>query len=229
MNWYLRRLHQAHEALLSRSLYPVVLSSALAMLLLTARIYRSRSDAYIGLAWNLGLAWVPFLCSLWAARLHQGQPRRWWRLLAPGALWLAFFPNAPYIVTDFWHLQERPWIPLWYDIGLLSAFALSGLFLGVFSLRTMQGLVGHHLGRLAGWLFAAAAMGLGGLGVYLGRFLRWNSWDLLLNPRGVLADVAVRLSNPQSYPGAFGVTFLFAAILFVCYLALAPREPAPNR
>jgi hypothetical protein len=81
MNRYLRRLHQAHEALLSRSLYPVVLSSALAMLLLTARIYRSRSDAAdlvgIGLAWNLCLAWVPFLCSLWAAHLHRGQPRRW--------------------------------------------------------------------------------------------------------------------------------------------------------
>ena len=71
-----------------------------------------------------------------------------------------------------------------------------------------------------------ALLGLAGLGVYLGRFLRWNSWDLFLHPRGVLSDVVTRLADPLAHPQALGVTCLFAAILFVCYLALAPREPA---
>jgi len=108
---------------------------------------------------------------------------------------------------------------------MLSAFALSGLFLAVFSLRIIHDLVQQHLGAILGWLFVAAALGLGGLGIYLGRFLRWNSWDLVFHPRGVLTDVAVRLADPLAYPQAMGVTVLFAAILFVCYLALGAREP----
>lgn len=205
---------------------PVLLSSCLAVGLLLGRAYRSHSLVFGFLLWNLILAWIPYLSSLWADHLHARHPRRWWLLLVPGGLWLAFFPNAPYIVTDFWHLAERAPIPFWYDIGLLSAFALTGLFLAVYSLRTMQQLVRGYLGVVASWLFVGAVLGLGGLGVYLGRFLRWNSWDLLVHPRGVWADVAERLANPLSHPQTFGVTILFAAILGVCYLALAPREPA---
>jgi uncharacterized membrane protein len=147
-------------------------------------------------------------------------------LIVPGALWLAFFPNAPYILTDFWHLRERAPIPVWYDLGLLAAFALSGLFLAVFSLHTMSRIVRDYLGVIAGGLFAAAVLALGGLGIYLGRFLRWNSWDLVLNPRGVLGDVAVRVADPLSHPQTIGVTVLFAALLWVCYLAVAPRQRA---
>ncbi len=222
----MHRLRQAHGFLVSRSLYPVLLSSTLAVVLLMARIYRSRTITYIFLLENLFLAWIPYLSSLWADHLHRRHPRRWGYLIVPGALWLAFFPNAPYIVTDFWHLQERVPIPIWYDIGMLSAFALTGLFLAIFSLRAMQGLVRQYAGRISSWLFVVTVLGLGGLGIYLGRFLRWNSWDLLLHPRGVLTDVAIRLADPLSHPRAVGVTFLFAAILFVCYLAFTPREPA---
>jgi uncharacterized membrane protein len=117
---------------------PAALSSLLAVGLLAGRVYHSRTLIFVFLLWNLFLAWIPYLGSLWADRLHRRHPRRWWYLFLPGALWLAFFPNAPYIVTDFWHLQERPSVPMWYDIGMLSAFALTGLFLAIFSLHTMQ-------------------------------------------------------------------------------------------
>lgn len=226
MSIQVRRLRQTHRFLVRQSLYPILLSSLLAVGLFAARVYRSYSRTYVFLVWNLFLAWIPYLSSLWADYLHQRHPRRWWYLVIPGALWLAFFPNAPYIVTDFWHLQERAPIPMWYDIGLLSAFAWTGLFLAVFSLRTMQRLVRHYVGFILSWLFVIAILGLGGLGVYLGRFLRWNSWDLFLRPRGVLGDVAVRLINPWNHPQALGVTCLFAAILLICYLTLTSRESA---
>jgi uncharacterized membrane protein len=90
----------------------------------------------------------------------------------------------------------------------------------------MQKLVRYHVGSFVSWLFVLGALGLGGLGVYLGRFLRWNSWDLILNPQGVLGDVAVRVSDPMAHPQTLGVTFLFAALLFVCYLALTARDTA---
>ena len=220
------RLRRVHRFLARHSLYPLLFSSLLAGFLLAARLAYARDAAYIGLPWNLFLAWVPYLASLWAARLQRRWPGRWWLLLMPGGLWLAFLPNAPYILTDFWHLAYRPPVPLWFDIGLLSLFALTGLFLGILSLRTMQRLVEVTLGWLVGWAFVLVSLGLCGLGIYLGRFLRWNSWDLVLNPRGVLADVAVRLANPLDHAQAYGVTLLFAAILLVCYLTLASRERA---
>ena len=226
MSLQARRLRQVPGAWAQHSMVPVVLSSVLAVALFVGRAYRSQTLIYSFLLWNLILAWIPYLSSLWAERLHGRHPGRWWYLVVPGALWLAFFPNAPYIVTDFWHLRERAGIPIWYDIGLLSAFALTGLFLAVFSLRIMQKLVRKYLGRIISWLFVAVALCLGGLGIYLGRFLRWNSWDLLLNPKLVLGDVAVRLVDPLSYPRTFGVTLLFAALLFVCYLAVTSREAA---
>jgi uncharacterized membrane protein len=226
MSLQVRRLRRAHRRLVHHSVYPALLSSFLATALFAGRVYRSHGITFAFLLWNLILAWIPYLCSLWADHLHRRHPRRWWYLLVPSALWLTFFPNAPYMVTDFWHLRARAPIPLWYDIGLLSAFALTGLFLAVFSLRTMQNLVRKYTGAIASWLFVTATLALGGLGVYLGRFLRWNSWDLVLHPQSVLADVAVRLADPLSHPQTYGVTFLFAAILFVCYLALASAESA---
>jgi uncharacterized membrane protein len=214
-----------HFPRLRHFILPVLLASLLALSLFAARVYRSQEITYRFLVWNLILAWIPFLSSLWADHLDRRHPRRWWLLLLPGLAWLAFFPNAPYIVTDFWHLQARPPVPLWYDIGMLATFALTGLFLAVFSLRIIHDLVRKYLGSILGWLFAGTVVGLGGLGIYLGRFLRWNSWDLLLHPQGVLTDVTTRLADPLAHPQALGVTCLFAAILFICYVALAPREP----
>ncbi len=217
-------VRQAHRALMRNAFYPLLLSSGMALALYSARVWRSHKITFLFLVWNLILAWVPYLASLWAegwSRLLRG---RWW--LLPGALWLAFFPNASYIVTDFWHLQDRPPVPVWYDIGLLAVFAWTGLFLAVHSLRIMQGLVRRYLGALVSWLFVAGAVVLSGLGVYLGRFLRWNSWDLLFRPQAVLADVAMRVLFPWQHPRTVGVTLLFGALLFICYLTLNQREVA---
>jgi len=217
LSWF-PRLWSVHRFLARQALYPVVLSSGLACGLFASRVYLSHTFTYAFLVWNLFLAWFPYLSSLWAAHTHWRYPQVWWYLLIPGALWLIFFPNAPYILTDFWHLRARAPIPIWYDIGMLAAFAWTGLFLGVFSLRTMHRLVQRFAGPIVGWLFVLSSIGLGGLGIYLGRFLRWNSWDLFVRPGRVLTDVVVRVLNPWSYPGAFGVTLLFAAFLLICYL-----------
>ena len=211
---------QFHHFRLRQALYPLLLASLLACSLLAGRVYLSGSWTYLFLVWNLFLAWLPYLGSLWATYLYQRQPRRWWSLLLPSLLWLIFFPNAPYLVTDLLHLQSRAPLPIWYDLGLLSAFAWAGLFLGIFSLRAMQMLVKTLAGSIASWLFVASVVGLSGLGIYLGRFLDWNSWDLFFHPYSVLTDVAIRLAHPLSHLQTFGVTFLFAAFLLVCYLTI---------
>ena len=216
-----RYLRPAHRFLASWWLYPLLMCSALAIGILATRVYLSGSGTYVFLGWNLLLAWLPYGCSVWAAGVYRRYARRGWALILPGAAWLIFFPNAPYLITDFLHLQTRAPIPLWYDIGLLTAFAWTGCFLAVASLRIMQSLVMESAGRWAGELFALGSLGLAGLGVYLGRFLRWNSWDVLLQPGEVLADVARRLANPAQ---TVGVTLMFAAVLFMCYLTIVSLQ-----
>jgi uncharacterized membrane protein len=152
------------------------------------------------------------------AGLHRLYVKHWWPLVAPGLAWLAFFPNAPYLVTDLYHLEYRPPVPMWFDIGLILIYAFTGFFLAAASLRTMQSLVKAFLGGWVSWLFALTAIGLGGLGIYLGRFVRVNSWDLLFHPFRIAREVAAPVLNPLDNLRFFGFTLMFTAILLVFYL-----------
>ncbi len=214
----LRKSPDLKRFLSSRFLYPLLLSTLLSVGLFAFRVSYSGKWYYDNLPWNLFLAWVPYVCSVWAVAWGRLYPSRWWMLLLPGALWLVFFPNAPYIVTDFYHLEKRPPIPLWYDIGLLTVFAWTGCFLAITSLRAMQMLVRRWTNRFVSWIFVAIALGLSGVGVYLGRFERWNSWDLFLHPTRVLEDLAVPLMNPWNNLRFVGFSLVFTAALLVIYV-----------
>ena len=110
-------------------------------------------------------------------------------------LWLLFFPNAPYLLTDFVHLDEDAVAPVWYDALMLSAFAWTALLVGFASLLLVQAVVRRSLGNAAGWLCVVAALGLASLGVYIGRFVRFNSWDALLHPHTVARVVKAQLEE----------------------------------
>lgn len=215
----LSRINRLHRFFSSQLLYPLILSSLLALGLFAARVIVSRNTVvYRNLVWNLFLAWLPYLFSVWAAASERIAPGKWWLLILPGGLWLIFFPNAPYLMTDFLHLEQRPSIPLWYDILLITSFAWSGLFLAIGSLRTMQLLTKKYLGGFISWLFVAVALGVSGLGIYLGRFERWNSWDLILQPRRILHDLKTYLVAPTDNLRFFVFTLLFTTFLLICYL-----------
>ena len=218
MQVLIKDLNRLHRFLLSQTLYPILLSTFFALALFAARVLQSHSFVYQNLIWNLFLAWMPYMFSFWAAALYATGIGRWWVIIFPGFLWLIFFPNAPYIITDFLHLANRPGVPMWYDILMLATFAWTGCFLAIASLRTMQIIVRNHLGWLMSWVFAGTALTLGGLGLYLGRFSRWNTWDIFISPKEILYDVAIRVLNPLSNLTFFGFTTLFTAFLLVCYL-----------
>jgi len=212
-------LKKVHRFLAGQSFYPIILSTGLALTTYFGRIWQSDSWLiYRNLVWNLFLAWLPYIFSLLTAYLYLRAPRRWWRLAIPATLWLIFFPNAPYLITDFLHLTTRPYVPLWYDILMLSIFSWTGIFLAIASLRTMHRLIERYAGVVLGWLFVVAVISLGGLGIYLGRFERWNSWDLLIRPRFIVENVMARFAEPLDNLRFFGFTLLFTAFLFVCYL-----------
>jgi uncharacterized membrane protein len=218
-------LRRAHRFLSNQSFYPLVLASILALIFFTMRVIYSDAWYYRNLVWNLILAWIPYIFSMTAALMNLLLPKQWWLIIPPSLIWLLFIPNAPYIVTDFYHLVERRPVPLWYDIGLIAIYAFTGCFLAIASLRTMQHLVQKYLGTLLSWVFAFSVLGLCGLGIYLGRFGRWNSWDLLTNTQAVLTDIALHLLNPFENPRFIGFTLMFTAILMVFYLMFVSMNP----
>jgi uncharacterized membrane protein len=207
-----------HRFMVSQALYPLIISTLLALGMYAARVVVGRSWNYNNLLWNLALAWIPYIASIIAYAFFRVHPKSWWLLIIPGFIWLIFFPNAPYIVTDFLHLQKRPYIPLWYDIALLATFAWTGIFLGIVSLRTMQFIVKEKVGVFLSWVFALTAMALSGFGIYLGRFGRWNSWDLLVNPFQVLGDTLSRITSLFSLLHIAAFTLMFTGFLLATYL-----------
>jgi len=178
------------------------------------------------LLWNLFLAWLPYLFSLAADLLDRARPRAFGPLALLAVLWLAFLPNAPYILTDFIHLRRVPSTSYGYDFMLIATFAGTGCLLGAMSLLIMQLLVGRYVGRGWGWAFAVVIVGLSGAGVYVGRFLRWNSWDLFTRPLHVIDTVTEALRDPLDHPRALTLSLLLAVFLLGCYVlfyALATR------
>lgn len=191
----------------------------------------SGTERYAFLIWNLFLAWIPFLISYFTYTLSLH--RRWVYLFIPIAafLWLIFFPNAPYILTDFQHLAyDSKDLPVWYDVMMLVWFAFTGLLLGMVSLFLMQEIVRREFGRWAGWAFVAGTAGLSAAGVYMGRFLRWNSWDVLRNPTGIALYSFERVQDPSlqsiGFIGLFGGFFLFLYITLYTFGHLLSERPA---
>ena len=205
--------------------------SVLVVAMVLVRERYTGSVSYSNLVWNLFLAWIPLGLAVYAHdgyRQAVGRARLW----AAGALWLLFFPNALYIVTDFKWLHEWASAPIWYDIVLLSAAAWCGLLVGFASLYLMQGIVRSAAGEVRAWAFALAALGLGAFGVYVGRFERWNSWDVFTRPGHLARALLAGLAHPQDHPRAFAVMVLFTAFLAMSYLvfyAVAAPEPSPLR
>jgi uncharacterized membrane protein len=181
-------------------------ASAFAVAMLAARIVYTGGTSYRNLAWNLVLAWIPFLIALAVYDRHRrgAAPSS---LVVPGLVWLLFLPNAPYLVTDFFLLRWIADAPVWFDVIMLTTFAWTGLALGFVSLFLMQAI---------GWALAVGALALSSFGIYLGRFLRWNSWDALFQPHELLADVWTGLA----YQKTIAMTVVFTGFLTAAYLVL---------
>jgi len=192
----------------------LVLLSLFSVALIGVRSVYSGEPLYGWLIWNLLLAWIPFGLAILIYDRHRAGTRPL-RLLPLGALWLLFLPNAPYIVTDFKHLVPSAVVPLWVDIVVIAAPAWTGMLLGFLSLYLIQSVVRDLAGARLAWAAAVAVLGLASFGIYLGRVLRWNSWDVLANPH-VLADLDGVLVDPR----AIGMTVLLSGFLTSSYLVL---------
>jgi uncharacterized membrane protein len=204
------------------------------VLMVTLRVLATGSLRHAGLVWNLFLAWTPYLLSLAVRRVAArdgGSSGVKPLAVLLGLAWLFFYPNAPYILTDFIHViwgrrmaEARPPLItetalLWYDILLNSSFAFVGHFIGLISLLMLHRLIGARVGWRWGWAFVVAAVGMGGYGIYIGRFERLNSWDILRAPLETLRTAVLNLFNPKAI--LFSLSFaLFISLTYLVVLAL---------
>lgn len=194
--------------------------------LLGFRVVYTHSYYFSFLAWNLVLAAVPWVAAVVFARSMSQRASRL-KAVCWFCVWLAFLPNAPYIITDFMHLNRFTIMPLWYDVALLASCAGTGLLLGYCSLAEVQGAVARKFSARVGWGIAIVVLFLSGFGIYLGRFLRWNSWQIASKPFGLLADIFDRGYNPMEHPRTIGVTLVYGVVLVLGYLAMR-LLPTPN-
>lgn len=236
-----------------RLIFVLALTSAAGLSMLAFRLYYGGTWGYRSLPWDLFLAWLPAPLALAMARCHARERRPWPRTLLLAGAWLLFFPNAPYLVTQFMHLHPsygvfdgplpdallrlspRGRIPLWFDVLMLATFAWAGLLLGFLSLHLVHRAAARSGGRAAGWAVTVIGLTLCAFGISLGRFERWNSWDVIVQPAPLFADIAARVFQPWSHPRTSAVTFGFAAFLLLAYLSLialirlgSPAEDVPN-
>lgn len=189
-----------------------------ALLLFLWGAYRNHTFYYSYLSWNLMLAWLPLLFAVLLVRSLRRKLWSAWEPLGYSLLWLLFLPNSFYMISDFIHLRDVPSVDILFDAVMFSAFIYTGVLLGITSLY----LVHRELKRRLQPLTAAGLIGLtllvSSFAIYIGRDLRWNSWDVVTNPGGLLFDVSDRFLRPEAYPQMLVTLFSFFILLSSMYV-----------
>ncbi|MBC7451662.1 MAG: DUF1361 domain-containing protein [Cytophagales bacterium] len=192
----------------------LVVCTSLSLLLLAARMGYSSSLSYVFLAWNLLLAFIPYLIS---TTIHSGKLKG--IIVFPaGIIWLLFLPNALYIITDFKHLRERPFIPVWYDCLLLFSFSALALLFGLLSFYHVNQVLKRYLSKPFQHILLVFISIITGFGVYLGRVERWNSWDFFTHTPDLVSESLILMTKP--YVWLFSLTYGLA-FLFMYYIILS--------
>ena len=184
------------------------------MLLFLVGVLRNGDWEYWYLVYNLGLAAIPLLLARFQLRLLGRYDWKDWRTFAMGSLWLLFLPNSFYIVTDFIHIADVVRVDVVQDVAMLMQFSVLGLLFGYISLYMLHGAYIRYLGARTAMGLAIGALFLSSLAIYLGRELRWNSWDVLLHPHTLLIDFLRLWANLD----AMALTVTYFGMLATFYL-----------
>ena len=191
----------------------LLVSLAFTVGLIAFRIVCWGKLTFLYFTWNLFLAAIPLLFSRLLIHFYKINLKALLILLA----WMLFLPNAPYLITDIVHFAERPPVSKWYDLLLVTSAAWTGLMLGVVSLMQVEDFLQNHLSSwkvkiiMGGSIFACS------FGIYLGRFLRYNSWDVVTDPSDLVHHVGSQVLRPQQHVNTWAFTLLFGAMFYIFY------------
>jgi uncharacterized membrane protein len=183
------------------------------------------TKVFLFLNWNLFLAIIPWTISslMVVYNLNKKLP-----LILLIISWILFFPNSPYILTDLFHLRLNGSAPIWFDLVLILSFAWTGLIYGLISLMDIEKRLITYLNRKLVNALIISFLFLAGFGIYLGRYLRWNSWDIINNPLGLTGDIMDRFMHPLSHPRTWEMTLLMGLLLNMIYFSIKFIKPKPE-
>jgi|SRR6185312_13303446 len=191
----------------------LLLSISFSISLLLLRMAYTKEYAYAFYLWNTFLAIIPFLCS----RKLSSQNRMSLKSVGLVAGWLLFFPNAPYLVTDLFHFTVRRGTPAWFDMILVTSASWNGLALGIISLLQVEKFLNKCFRQNRVRIISYVFIFLCGYGIYLGRFLRFNSWDIVTNPVPLFSSVFHSILHPVQHTGAWAFTVIFSCMLGIIF------------
>lgn len=196
----------------------LTLSMLFSVLLVAARIAYTGQSTFLFMIWNLFLAWLPYALTTW---LQQGPDivNKGWKLAAVFLIWLPVVPNSFYILTDLFHLG-RSNVPRWFDLAMIVSFAWNGLVLGILSVRQMEKYIEPYLRGRHELFFVYPVMWLNALGVYIGRYYRFNSWDIVVNPFDLMAGILEAIAHPVAYKDVWGMVGCFSVFMTLVYLTI---------
>jgi uncharacterized membrane protein len=200
--------------------YAIVLANATSIWLLLLRMVEARNVRYGFFPWNLLLAWLPLLFA-WALIVRLKRTR--WLdpiNLLLSVLWLGFLPNSFYLVTDLIHLKPTGEVSLLYDAVLFCSFIFNAYIAGIISLYLVHRQLFKRLDAAKAHAIIVGVLLACGFAIHLGRTLRWNTWDVIINPIGLSFDIIDRLIRPASYPQAFITTIIFFALIGSVYIVV---------
>lgn len=201
-----------------RILSALAISSSVSVLFLLGRFRAFHSYNYWFMLWNLVLAWLP-LVFIWAWLLYIRRNRIWSPLsIILLILWIGFLPNSFYIITDFIHLRQASQTTVLYDVAMLGSFTANGMFLGYVSLALVHMELLRRIRRDYAHAIVGVVLFLCSLAIYLGRYLRWNTWDVLVNPAGILFSFSEQIGQGFVQTALLSTTVTFFLLLGSIYL-----------
>jgi len=205
-----------------------VLLSGLCIAFFAYRLIITGTWRYSFVIGNLVLAWLGLIAGWLLARRVAKQAWMSWRSIGLTILWLVFLPNTWYVLTDFLHVKPTGEVSEIYDIVLIGTLVINGFILGFTSLYLVHHQIRRRVSEQKSDLIIAGVILLSSFAIYLGRNLRWNSWDVLTNPSGVIVSVSDRIVDPLGHPRALNITGLFFVLLCSVYFALWKFIHLPN-
>jgi uncharacterized membrane protein len=197
----------------------VIAITIFAVILNILRVIIWGKVSFVYILWNMFLAFIPFLISSLLLSLSKEGKLNKITFIVGGILWLLFIPNAPYIITDFIHLGEIRTVPVLYDTMLLFSSAIVGLILGFHSLSHVEEIIKTKCSKITTSIFMAVIILLISFGIYLGRFLRFNSWDIFVNHTSLSKNIWEIISQAAVHLEVYCYTLLFFSFLYIFYKA----------
>lgn len=179
------------------------------------------------LSWNLFLAWIPLVVVLFLREGLESRQLPKWTFWPGLAFWLLFLPNSPYIITDLFHVRDVSEETVWFDTMMIFMCALTGLLTGLYSQLLVHRMLHQRMGHVRTWAVMIGCLVLTSFGIYLGRFIRLNSWNLFTDPLALAQIIGRSLVTPFALKLTLSYTFALVTLYtgFTQFVQRRTHEP----